>query len=153
MNEGLGGTGGAAVAALVRLQLLRLLELHNVAFRIPPIECGVSAEVPSSGVRLEVAACCFHCAANFREACNDERRLERGFLSRLGRLLDGDSGCVLSGNRMDDYLVPMSSEEIVRGVRLLDCEAQSLLIEGRDALLVLGKDNETLLQHEWLSVL
>jgi hypothetical protein len=53
---------------------------------------------------------------------------------------------------MDDNLVAMTSEEIVRGVGLLDCEAQSLLIEGRDALLVFGKDHETLLQHKWLSV-
>jgi hypothetical protein len=62
LSVGLGGKGRAAVAVLLKPRLHRRLELDNVAFCIPGIQCGVAAEVPSSAVGLEEAACCMsHC--------------------------------------------------------------------------------------------
>ncbi len=101
---------------LVKFRLLRLLELDYVSLRVPSVENSVASEVPGACFRLEVTARSLDCAPNLREACYDEGGLERSFLAWKGRLLNGDSSCVLAGYGVDDDLVAMTSQEIVRCV-------------------------------------
>ena len=133
---------------LLVFALLSLLELNDVSLWVPTVQYHVSAEVPCSSLGLEMPARCFRSNPNCCQARNDKGWLERGFLTRLRRVGDGDSGCVLARNAVYDNLVPLTAQEVVGGVGLLDAQPERLLVERGDPLLVLGEDYETLLEHE-----
>ena len=66
--------------------LLSLLELHDITFGIPAVENDMAAEVPSTRLWLQIAACSLNGTTDCRQTANHKGGFQRSFLAWRRRI-------------------------------------------------------------------